>query len=151
MSEVERIQDQLQRAFEGDAWYGPSVKEVLTRVTAERAAARPLPFAHNIWEIVHHITAWHEGVRRRLEGEVIDYTPEEDWPPVKSTNEVAWTDSLSALEDSYKRLQAAISRLNDKQLEDPVAGKEQSLYIEIHGLIQHDLFHAGQIAILKKA
>jgi len=68
MEETKRIADQLQRAFEGEAWHGPSLRELLAEVSAEKAASRPLALAHNIWEIVLHVAAWHGGVKRRLDG-----------------------------------------------------------------------------------
>jgi uncharacterized damage-inducible protein DinB len=151
MDEIKRIDDQLQRAFEGRAWHGPSLRELLADVTAEQAAARPLPGAHSIWEIVLHIAAWHEGVRRRVEGERVELTPEEDWPPVASTNEAAWRNALVALEHTHMELRRAVSHLVDSGLQEMVAGKDHSAYVMLHGLIQHDLYHAGQIALLKKA
>ena len=69
MTEIDRILDQLKRAFEGGAWHGPSVKEVLHGVTAAQAHARPLPNAHSIWELVQHIAVWEDVGRRRLEGD----------------------------------------------------------------------------------
>ena len=67
MSEIDRILDQLKRAYEGDAWHGPSVKEALAGVTAEQAQARPLRNAHSIWELAQHIAVWEDAGRRRLE------------------------------------------------------------------------------------
>jgi hypothetical protein len=63
-----RIADQLKRAFEGDAWHGPAVLEVLQGVTARAAASKPIPGAHSIWELVLHIAAWDGVIRRRMEG-----------------------------------------------------------------------------------
>ena len=60
MKEIERILDQLKRAYEGDAWHGPSVKEVLAGVTAEQAHARPPGNAHTIYELVPHIAVWED-------------------------------------------------------------------------------------------
>jgi len=151
MEEVKRIEDQLRRAFEGDAWHGPSVRKLLEDVTNEMAAARPLADAHSIWEIALHIAAWEGAVRRMLEGEVVKLSAEEDWPPVKDTSEAAWKDSLEALRNGHTQLRGTISRLTDSQLEDVVAGKDYPGYFMLHGIIQHDLYHAGQIAILKKA
>jgi uncharacterized damage-inducible protein DinB len=151
MSEIARIEDQLKRAFEGEAWHGPSIRELLTNVTAEMAATKPLTGAHSIWEIVHHVTAWQEGVRRRLEGHVVELSPEEDWPPVGDTSLAAWGHSLEALNHGHERLRSALARLSDSQLEDGVPGKDYSVYFMLHGIIQHTLYHAGQIAILKRA
>ncbi len=151
MEEIKRLADQLKRAYEGEAWHGPSLREVLAGVTAEMAAKKPLPHAHSIWEIVLHIAAWEKAVRRRLEGEVVTLSDEEDWPPVNDTSETAWKNALATLENDNRQLRETILRLNDARLNDIVPGKNYSAYYMLHGVIQHDLYHAGQIAILKKA
>ena len=66
MREVDRIADQLKRAYAGPAWHGPSLSELLKEVDAQRAAAHPLPGTHSIWELVLHIAAWDTAVSRRL-------------------------------------------------------------------------------------
>ena len=152
MSEAHRIEDQLRRAFEGNAWHGPSVRELLVDVTAKSASARPIVGAHSIWEIALHIATWDEVVRRRLEGEmIVDLPPEVDWPTVRDTSEEAWRKTVQDLERSHRALREAIARLDDARLAQGVPGKRHSVYIELHGIVQHDLYHAGQIALLKKA
>ena len=151
MDEIKSIDEQLRRAYEGNAWHGPSLRELLADVTAEQALARPIAGAHNIWEIVRHIAAWHDGVRRRLEGERVELSAVEDWPPVTSTPEAAWQDALALLERTYMELRRTMSRLTDASLQERVTGKDYPVDVLLHGLIQHDLYHAGQIALLKKA
>jgi uncharacterized damage-inducible protein DinB len=152
MSEIQRIEDQLRRAFEGHAWHGPAVRELLADVTAAKAAARPLPDAHSIWEIVLHIATWEEVVRRRLQGEAVaDLPPAQDWPLVGDTSEAAWHKAMDDLERVHHTLIEAIAQSGDVRLAEMVPGKEHSVYHMLHGVIQHDLYHAGQIAILKKA
>jgi hypothetical protein len=92
MTEIERILDQLKRAYEGGAWHGPSVREALVGVTAQQAHARPLPNAHSIWELVHHIAVWEIVGRRRLEGyrAEIDISSTADLPGADDTSEPAW-------------------------------------------------------------
>jgi uncharacterized damage-inducible protein DinB len=151
MSEVERIADQLQRAFEGNAWHGPSVREVLKGVNAEQAARYPVPGGHSIWEIVLHIAVWESIVCRRLAGEVIvEISDEEDWRRPPDTGKVAWKGTQEELLNGHQQLQEAVAGLSDAQLQEAVSGKDYSVYFLLHGIIQHDLYHAGQIAILKK-
>ena len=149
--EVERILGELQRAFEGDAWHGPSVLEILRDVTAEQAAARPIAGAHSIWELVLHIAAWESAGRRRLEGDRAELPYEENFPPVNDTSEAAWQQTIELLTDGHRRLCHAISRLDESRLDEPIMDGMRSAYITLHGVIQHDLYHAGQIALLKKA
>src|ERR1051325_11083849 len=100
MTEIDRILDQLKRAFEGGAWHGPSVREVLNGVTAAQANARPLPNGHSIWELVQHIAVWEDVGRRRLEGDPaeVPISSLEDWPPAEDVSETAWEKSKAALE-----------------------------------------------------
>jgi len=151
MSETQRIVDQLDRAFSGDAWHGPSLMSLLAGVSAEHASTHSIPGAHSIWELVNHIAAWNSIVRRELEGEALEVSTQMDWPPVWEASEVAWKRSLENLCECRARLRTAVGRLQDDQLQEkPVARSDDSRYVMLHGLVQHDLYHAGQIAILKK-
>jgi uncharacterized damage-inducible protein DinB len=152
MNEAERLADQLRRAYEGGAWHGPSVTEVLRGVTAAQAAQRPVAHAHTIWEVVHHIAAWEVFVRRRLAGEVIGEVPsEEDWPPVADATEKAWREALDSLRRSNQQLREAVARFAPSRLNEIVPGKDYSFYVMLHGVAQHATYHAGQISLLNKA
>jgi uncharacterized damage-inducible protein DinB len=155
MTEVERILDQSRRAFDGEAWHGPSVSATLKNVTAKQAAARPIASAHSIWELVLHIGAWEQACTRRLHGDPAQLTDEEDWPAVTNTSEAAWRRTKNELTENHQRLLEAIaaadeSRLDQRINSDPGA-ESSSMYVTLHGVIQHNLYHIGQIAILKKA
>ena len=152
MTEIQRIVDQLQRAFEGVAWHGPSVKEVLAGVTAEQAAAHPIEGAHSIWELALHIATWERVGRRRIEESApIEVSDAEDWPEVGDTSDEAWGIALEDLGKNHEMLREAVARLDDARLGDIVPGTEYSVYFLLHGVIQHDLYHVGQIALLKRA
>ena len=81
MTETFRLADQIRRAFEGNAWHGDSVLELLAGVNARTAAARPIKNAHSIWEILLHIAAWDDAVRRRIGGTAVTLTDEQNFPP----------------------------------------------------------------------
>ncbi len=152
MTETHRINSQLKRAYQGQAWHGPSLRELLEGVTAEQAAARPIPNAHSVWELVNHIIAWEQIARRRLEGEALIEVPDEiNFPPVNDASEAAWRTALQSLEASNRSLRESIKKIDDARLEDNASGANYSIYALLHGVIQHDLYHAGQIALLKKA
>jgi uncharacterized damage-inducible protein DinB len=152
MSQVESLADQLERAFRGGAWHGPAVAETLAGVDEKAAAARPIPGAHSIWEIVHHLTVWNDVPRRRLDGERLqNLPPERDWPPVADVSAGAWQAALAALEEAHAALHARVSELTDAQLDDPVTGSDPTVRGMLLGVLQHDAYHAGQLAILRKA
>jgi uncharacterized damage-inducible protein DinB len=151
MTELERIHDQLKRAFEGDAWHGPSVREILAGITATQAAKRPIAGAHTIWEIVLHMTTWEDAVRRRALGEKVNVTPEQDWPGVTDSSESAWKAAIAGLEKGHAELRRTIGSLAESRLTEPLVPGGNNGYIQLHGIVQHDLYHAGQIALLKKS
>jgi len=150
MNEVARILDQLDRGFAGEAWHGPALQELLEGVSAEDSSKHPVSGAHSVWELVNHIAAWNLIVRHRVAGESVEVTPEMDWPPVWEISEVAWTRARDHLKESRDLLRGTIQQLRDEQLNQQVVGEKYSIYVMLHGLVQHDLYHAGQIAILKK-
>jgi len=129
------------------------VRELLAGVTAEQAQARPLANAHNIWELVHHIAVWENAGRRRLAGDPaqIDISSPADWPSPDDTSDAAWEQAKAALDRGHEALREAIARINESRLDEPIVEGLSSTYVTLHGIIQHDLYHAGQIAMLKKA
>jgi len=155
MTEIERISDQFRRAFDGNAWHGPSVIALLEGVTAAQAASRPIPAAHSIWQLVSHIAAWERACLRRLNGDPAQLTDEEDWPAVSDISEVAWQKTKDELVATHQQLLDKIGGLDDARLNQPIINDPSttysSVYVTLHGGVQHDLYHAGQIAILKKA
>jgi uncharacterized damage-inducible protein DinB len=153
MSEAARIADQLRRAFAGEAWHGDSVFEILEGVTASRAAARPIKSAHTIWELVLHIAAWDGAVLRRMGGVAVTLSDAENFPPVKDASDAAWRETLAQVRRVHEELISAVAALPDSRLDEVVPGKEgahYTFYYMLHGVVQHELYHAGQIALLKK-
>ncbi len=148
--DVEIMADQIRRAFRGESWHGPSVIEVLADVSAEDAAAHPIAGAHSIWEIVLHMTAGYRLVLRRIRGEHAEFSLEEGWPPVPALSSAAWRESQRTLEDLNQQLQSAVRTFPVERLSQAL-GSEYSAYTQFCGAPQHDLYHAGQITILRKA
>ena len=151
-SEAQNIVDQLERAFEGDAWHGSSMSEIIGDIPCDVAAARPIPNAHSIWEIVVHTTVWKRTVRERLQGKPIAELPDhEDWPPITDTSCDAWKKAVHDLRTEYALLRDEALRWRDRDLNETCEGQRYTVYQMLHGVIQHGLYHAGQIAVLKKA
>src|SRR5271165_1346087 len=153
MPEAARIADQLRRAFDGEAWHGDSLFEILDGVTAAQAFARPIKGAHTIWELALHIAAWDGAAFRRLGGAAVELSDAENFPPVTDTSESAWRAALARVRRVHEQLVAAVAGLPDSRLGEIVPSKEgahYTFYYMLHGVAQHELYHAGQIALLKK-
>jgi uncharacterized damage-inducible protein DinB len=150
-SEAGLIADQLRRAFDGDAWHGPALLELLEDVDAATAAAKPLDGVHSIWELVLHIAAWDGAALKRLGGRKAQLKGKQNFPPVPRPTEAAWREAVTAAKHSHVALVEKVAGLPDSRLRDIVPGKRYDFYHMLHGIAQHELYHAGQIAILKKA
>jgi uncharacterized damage-inducible protein DinB len=157
MTERERLVKELEREISGEPWHGPSLSTILKGITAEQAAHRPSTEAHSIWEILLHMTGWKREVTRRAQGHTAAEPAEGDWPRVDEVSEARWR---SACEDhlrAQQELAELIRNLADEQLDVTVKG-DTAAYIgagisvraNLYGILQHDVYHAGQIALLKK-
>ena len=145
-----RIADQLERAYRGGAWHGPSLAEVIEDVDAALATRRAVARAHTIHEIVWHVGFWTDAVRRRLEGENVDgLAPGSDFPPPPEDPEAAWRDAKAKLEDAHRRLHADVLALDDERLDEPSG--DSTLRAQLLGLLQHHAWHGGQILVLGRA
>jgi uncharacterized damage-inducible protein DinB len=151
MTEIQRIVDQLNRAFYEHAWHGPTVMDAVRGVTAVKAASRPIPKAHTIWEITHHIAIWKEVVRKRILGERVHMTDDYNFPLVVKPTPAAWKQVLARLTESHESLVEIVKKLPESRLSDRPKRGANTFYVQIHGVVQHDLYHAGQIVLLKKA
>jgi uncharacterized damage-inducible protein DinB len=156
MSERERLLDMMRRLHAGDAWHGPSVKEALAGVDHHRAAARPIAGGHTIWEIALHVAAWRNEVGARIGGKRPGMPEQGDWQTVTDTSAEAWQRTLDALDASHNALASVVRNLSDADLDrslgtdvNPAGGSTTGL--TLHGIVQHDAYHAGQISLLKKS
>ena len=150
MKEIEQYGEMLRRAFEGESWQGDSLSELLKDVSAEQALARPLPQAHNIWEIVLHIAVWHRVVQRRINGEAVHPQDAESFP-VTGRSAAEWKAAVEHLRNSSAETVAAIRSFPAARLDDKVPGKDYVYRHLLSGVSTHDAYHAGQIGLLKKA
>jgi uncharacterized damage-inducible protein DinB len=149
-SEASRIADQLRRAFEGSAWHGPALLELLKDVNACAAAAKPWPSVHSMWELVLHVAVWDDAALRRLDGEKCQPTGLANFPLVPKPTEAAWRKALTQAKRTHDTLVKTVDALPESRLADRVPGKRYDFYHLLHGIAQHELYHAGQIAILRK-
>jgi len=157
MPEADRLIDQFERAHDGDPWHGSPVKAILKGVTAAQAAKKPAGGAHSIWELVLHITGWRNEVAERATGKPAGTPAAGDYPKVGDPTPARWKAALAALDASHEHLVKVVRGMSDDHLLKPTSdprsrplGTGVSHYEMLHGIVQHDAYHAGQIAILKK-
>lgn len=146
MSEAKRIADQLRRALRGPAWHGESLAEILQGVTAKQSVAQPIAGANSIQMLVLHLAAWAEiALERVTVGKTRDIADAENFPPPGD-----WEVAVDRLFASSDRLATHIDGMSDTELEFVLEPNTQTVYRLLHGIVQHHLYHAGQIVLLKK-
>jgi uncharacterized damage-inducible protein DinB len=145
MSEIKRIINTLKHTYEKNAWHGPAIREALADVKESQAANR-IGNSHSIVELVTHMTAWRNYVTEKLKGnDSFELTDEQNFP-----NDKDWKKALTALEQSQENLLNALDQTPEEKLTEKVPGREFKFYVMLHGIIHHDIYHAGQIMFLKK-
>ncbi|MBS7233092.1 DinB family protein [Flavobacterium psychroterrae] len=150
MSESKRISNLYQSIYNGNPWLEVNLTNTLENVTAEQAYRKINPNLNTIWEIVNHLIQWRRNILRRVEGEVVNPPDHNYFVPVLDPSEAAWEQSLQNLAKSQESWNVFFEDFNDADLEKIYVNNEHTYYEHIHGIIQHDVYHLGQIVILKK-
>jgi hypothetical protein len=153
--QVALLLDLIDQAFDHRAWHGTNLRGSIRRVRAEEAAWRPAPGRHNIWETVVHAAYWKYIVRRRILSEARGSFSLEgsNWfvrPTDGISTEVDWKKDVKLLVEAQRSMRAAVAGLTDAQLNVTPKGSKVSNVALITGIASHDLYHAGQIQLLKK-
>jgi uncharacterized damage-inducible protein DinB len=143
----------LDQAYDKKAWHGPNLRGALRRVTAETASFRPGLSRRNIWELTVHAAYWKYVVRRKLLGEKRGSFPVKgsNWfPRPLEATAAAWKADLALLDETHRTLRAAVTAFEPRQLEQKPAGSRFRYLDLIAGVAAHDVYHAGQIQLLKR-
>jgi uncharacterized damage-inducible protein DinB len=160
MSDVLFLREQLRKGYSDDPWHGPDTASLLADVTAEEAAAHPVAGAHSVWEIVLHMIAWQNEARQRLGGKQPGLPEEGDWPEPEEISAAAWRRDRARLGESLDELSRTLAGCTDADLErpggtfsdrDPALGTGVTHRDMVNGLVQHNAYHSGQLALLRKA
>ena len=148
----------LRRIYEGNAWHGPGVLDAITGVTAAQAASRPIPGAHTIYELTHHIAAWIGETTSRLQGNAPGMPDDGDFPDRSTTvDDTTWSDVCARLERRQAELLEAVAAFDPDRLDEPVKPENRNadgpvtFRALLSGIAQHSAYHAGQIVVLRKA
>src|SRR5262245_53431516 len=150
---VKILLDLLDEGFDHVAWHGPTLRGSIRGVDAARASWKPSPNRHSIWELTVHAAYWKYAVRQRISGGKrgsFAYPGSNWFPRPASLDEQAWRADVKLLVDEHRRLREVVARLQARDLSRRVAGRRQTFAYTIRGIAAHDLYHAGQIQLLKR-
>lgn len=150
MSENKRISNLYQSVYNGEPWLEVTLAKTLKDVNAEQAYRKINPKLNTIWEIVNHLIQWRRNILKRVQGEITTTPDHNYFVPVIDPSEAAWEQSLQSLEKSQESWNAFFLDFNDADLDKIYANNNHTYYEHLHGIIQHDVYHLGQIVILKK-
>ena len=134
-------------------WHGTNLKEALAGIDYQKALRKPAAGSHNIYELVMHMYCWRRFVIEQLKGNTsykVELNSEVDWPTHYEGTESSWKTAMETLENTQRELSTLLETFDDSKLDEMMNGRKFSWYIFFHGLIHHDIYHSGQIAILKK-
>jgi hypothetical protein len=143
----------IDEAFEKKAWHGPNLRGTIRGLGAAEAAWRPGPGRHSVWELVVHAAYWKYAVRRRLSGDKRGSfaLPGSNWfPRPDAPDEKAWAADVRLLVAEHRKLRGVIAALRDRDLDKAAAGHRTTVRVLVRGIAAHDLYHAGQIQLLKR-
>lgn len=152
-TETTRLKKLLSRNWDGPMWYGNNLAETLKGISWQQAFVKPTGFKHNIYEYVKHLHCWRTFVTEYLKGNntyTVELNSETDWVKNYEATEESWLQALTDLQNSQTELMAALEPFTDERLEETVPGKKFNWYVMLHGLVHHDIYHSGQISLLKK-
>jgi hypothetical protein len=151
VKETTRLAGQLRRAAYGPAWHGTPLHEILHGIDHRQAARQPRAGHHSIWELTLHIRTWVETGHRRMD-HAHSPSARANWPAIATITAEAWHRDQESLWTAINTLAEAIERRPARWLETAVPGRpSQTQYISLHGVVQHLLYHAGQIALLRQS
>ena len=149
MSEVKFLRDQIETTFKGDSWHGPNLVNTLKDIDYKQALKRPMKQRHTIWELTDHTSFWMEEVRKSVQDHKgLEPDMDENWPEMGATEE-EWKQSVARLEAAVNTVLDALAEWRDEELYEVVPGEKYTFKQMLHGMVHHNLYHAGQINLLR--
>jgi uncharacterized damage-inducible protein DinB len=150
MKEPDRIAKLFSDLYNGNPWMGVSIIPTLQKVSAKHAAKKIFPGWNSIWQIVIHLISWRENVLLRVQANEI-ITPNNNYfVTVEDTSEAAWQQVLERLNNSQQQWIAFLKNFDEAEFDKIYLPNKMTYYEHIHGILQHDAYHLGQIVLLSK-
>lgn len=150
ISQRDLVLEDYSRNMRGDAWYGDAVWSILDGVSAKCAGFRVAPDVHTIWELVMHMTYWEGVITVRAKAPVTE-SPERNFPEVADLSEAQWQQTVEEFRASNYSFEETMAGVDQSRWHELTPGGKRSFHEDAVGITQHHTYHAGQIALLKKA
>ncbi|MGC1620879.1 MAG: DinB family protein [Candidatus Acidiferrum sp.] len=145
MNQLELIADAYQAATVKGAWHGPTLGELLGRVTPELATVRPTPGGHSVSELLQHLLLWNERTRDTSESHPMPrWEPEKEW----AEPQIPWNELVARWKQSRELLEEKIRNFPAEDLAKQVPGRDYPYETLLNGTVQHTIYHSGQIAMV---
>jgi uncharacterized damage-inducible protein DinB len=148
--ETQRIRSLFENLYNGNPWLDVTIAATLSEISAEKAAKKPAAGGNSIWKIVNHLIGWRENVLQRINGQTVITLDDNYFAPVSDTSEIAWQQTLKNLATSQQKWTEFLQGINDPELSGIYLPNGHTHYEHIHGIIQHDAYHLGQIVLIAK-
>lgn len=150
MKEAERIKKLFEDLYNGSPWIDVTIMDTLKNISAKQAAAKITPERNSIWQIVNHIIAWRENVLFRVQGNEVTTPNNNYFTQLENTSETEWQKALERLAHSQEQWVRFLENFDETQFDKIYPPNNMSYYKHIHGILQHDAYHLGQIVLLSK-
>lgn len=148
--EKERIIALFENLFNGDPWIDVTIMATLQKLSGSQAAAKVLPGCNSIWEIVNHMISWRKNVLQRIQGKILTTPSHNYFEMVDDTSQDAWLKTLETFQQTQKEWMDYLEKLNIEVLQTKYPSNGMTYFEHIHGILQHDAYHLGQIVLLSK-
>ncbi len=150
MKDTLRIIRLFEDLYDGNCWLDITLHETLSNISAEQAAKKISPQWNSIWQITNHLISWRQNVLLRVMGKIIETPPDNYISPVNDTSEAAWANTLQHLKDTQHQWISFLESFIEVEFERIYPPNGHTYFEHIHGIIQHDAYHLGQIVLLAK-
>ncbi len=150
MTETKRIISLFKKLYEGDPWIDVNIIDTLKNITAEKAQKRIAQGSNNIWEIVQHIISWRQNVLQRLEGKDMNTPAHNYFEKIENKSTEDWKNTMKTIALTHKQWIRFLENFKTSNFDKIYTPNEMTYYEHIHGILQHNAYHLGQIVMLSK-
>ncbi len=150
MKETDRSLKLFEDLYNGNPWIDVNLFSVLSQISANQASKKILPHLNSIWEMANHLISWRMNVLQRVQGKIMKAPENNYFSPIEDTCESAWSDTVDRLQESQQQWIDFLKTFKEEDFDEIYTGNNMTYYDHIHGIIQHDAYHLGQIVLLTK-